>query len=759
MDAPDFTPVGTSPMLPVAKDGKILRTRLKDAVQGREVYKKMRKADELAAKERARVQSMLDGERPMDQAELDQNGLGEICNVNWGQAEQLLSIATSPYIDLLESVDVFITTPTSFGDPQMRPEWETIMSEEFTRMLRTWPEFFPRYLYLIQQFLAHGVVVAFFEDEIDWRPQVAPIGDFLIPRQTRASDEEIEVCAIVRGVACHELFQKIEDEKLAAELGWDVKATKRAIMGAVQVKEDNTSMNWEFLQREFKNNDIGYSNGAEATEVKLVFMWVREVDGTISQYIFPEADSDQKEFLFKGRSRFKSTTEAFTSFCYGIGTNGYFHSIRGLGTKIFSIVQALNRLRCRFYDGIMAASMMMLEAESEEAIENLSLVHIGPFMIKPQGTKFTPMDVPNYNQSVIPGLQDLNNLLQQQAGQYSTEAIFNAQKERTRYEVQAQLESLSNINIASLTLFYQPWERLLKEVLRRVSRQDYFPQDPGGEAVADFRGRCMERGVPVEALLSIDVRRAKVVRAIGNGSSAARSAIMNQLYQLSSGYDPYGQQLIRRDLTRTIGGVEAADRYTPAPEQQRPPMEAKTAMLENNQLRTGLPVEALPSEMHAIHLPIHIQEIEQFIMAVDQGQVPLVEATPQMVPVYEHALAHAEFMQGDPSYPMFKQRLQQLGEYINNGIKALGKLQREQAQAQAEGEAQAPAPEQPQGPNPEQIGAAENLRMKTIEAEIKLRMAEEKHQQDLRIRDQKAAQEMAIKAAEATARLSQRTFQ
>ena len=234
---------------------------------------------------------------------------------------------------------------------------------------------------------------------------------------------------------------------------------------------------------------------------------------------------------------------------------------------------------------------------------------------------------------------------------------------------------------------------------------------------------------------------------------------MNQLYQLSSGYDPYGQQLIRRDLTRTIGGVEAADRYTPAPEQQRPPMEAKTAMLENNQLRTGLPVEALPSEMHAIHLPIHIQEIEQFIMAVDQGQVPLVEATPQMVPVYEHALAHAEFMQGDPSYPMFKQRLQQLGEYINNGIKALGKLQREQAQAQAEGEAQAPAPEQSQGPNPEQIGAAENLRMKTIEAEIKLRMAEEKHQQDLRIRDQKAAQEMAIKAAEATARLSQRTFQ
>lgn len=751
-------------MLPVAKDGKILRTRLKNAVEGREVYKRMRKADELAAKERARVQSMLDGERPMDQAELDQNGLGEICNVNWGQAEQLLNLATSPYIDLLESVDVFITTPVGFGDPQMRPEWETVIAEEFTRMLRNWPEFFPRYLYLIQQFLAHGVVVAFFEDEIDWRPQIAPIGDFLIPRQTRASDEEIEVCAIVRGVACHELYQKIEDEKLATELGWDVAATKKAIVGAVQVKDDNTSINWEFLQREFKNNDIGYSNGAEASEVKLVFMWVRETDGSISQVIFPETDSDNKKFLFKGQSKFKTTTQAFTSFCYGVGTNGYFHSIRGLGTKIFSTVQALNRLRCRFFDGIMASSMMMLEAENEEAIENLSLVHIGPFIIKPQGTKFLPMDVPNYNQSVLPGMQDLNTLLQQQAGQYSTEAIFNAQRERTRYEVQAQLESLSNINIAALTLFYQPWERLLKELLRRVSRQDYFPQDPGGEAVANFRGRCMERGVPVEALLSIDTRRAKVVRAIGNGSSAARSAIMNQLYQLSQNYDPQGRQLVLRDLTRTIGGVEAADRYAPAPEQQRPPMEAKTAMLENNQLRTGLPVEALPTEMHAIHLPIHVQEIEQFIVAVDQGQTSLVEATQQMVPIYEHAMAHAEFMQGDPSYPMFKQRLQQIGEYVNNGIKAIGKLQREEQMAQAQAQeqeqapAQAPTPEQAPGPDMKALGAAESLRMKTIEAEVKLRMAEEKHRQDLRIRDERAAQEMAIKAAEATARLSQNTF-
>jgi hypothetical protein len=240
----------------------------------------------------------LDGEAPYDQADLVNQGLGEICNVNWGQAEQLLSMATAPYIDLLESVDTIITTPTKFGDPQLRAEWETIISEEFTRMIRNWLEFYPRYLYLVQQFLAHGVVVAYFDDDIDFRFQVSPLGDFLIPRQTRASDEEIEVACFVRSVPPHELYQKIEDEAVATEVGWNVPATKKAIVNAHQINlREDALYNWEKIQREFKNNDIGYSSSAMATEVKLVYMFVKELDGTVSQYIFCEDDQMVREYL------------------------------------------------------------------------------------------------------------------------------------------------------------------------------------------------------------------------------------------------------------------------------------------------------------------------------------------------------------------------------------------------------------------------------------------------------------------------------
>ena len=43
---------------------------------------------------------------------------------------------------------------------------------------------------------------------------------------------------------------------------------------------------------------------------------------------------------------------------------------------------------------------------------------------------------------------------------------------------------------------------------------------------------------------------------------------------------------------------------------------------------------------------------------------------------------------------------------------------------------------------------------KTIEAQVKLRFAEEKHQQEMRLREEQAKQAMAIADAEAAARIA-----
>ena len=751
--SPNFASAQTSEDLlaPVSEDGKLLRSRIKNAKAAYDAYTRMKKSDEQSAITRSRVQAMLDGEPPYDAAAQRANGLAEMCNVNWGQGEQILAFSTAPYIDLIESVDVLCTIPTNFGDATTRLDWEQIMAEEFSRMVRSWPEFFPRYLFLVHQFLAHGVGVTFREDEIDWRWQVAPLGDFLVPRQTRASDEEIEIAAIPRNMPPHELFSKIEDEEVATQNGWNVPQVKRCLMRAQQADENNTvSPDWETLQREYKNNDLGITGAAYASAIKLVFMWVKELDSTVSLYIFSEDQDTDADFLYSKRGRFKNTNQVFNTFCYGIGTNGFFHSIRGLGHKIFSTVQAMNRLRCRFYDGLMTSSMLMLEPESEDAMEDLSLIHFGPFVIKPPNVKFIQKDYPNFAQSLIPGLNDLNGVLQAQVGQYTSETLLNSTRERTRYEVQAQLESLANLSIASLSLFYQPWERLLRETVRRIALPDYLPIDPGGEYVAEFRARCLMRGVPEEALLAIDPSRVRVVRSIGNGSSAARSAIMRQIYELSANFDPQGRQQAIRDLTRTIGGVEAADRYAPAPENQRPPMELKTALLENTLLMKGDEIPVLPNELHAVHFPVHMDALDQLIVAIDEGTMPLEEAGPQIFPLHAHASQTAEFMVGDPNYPQIKQQLQQVDEYAWNIAKRLEKLRRDQAQAQP----------QEGAPNPANANELpDTLQRQMVEASTRLRMKEEAHAQSLRHREEAFRQSQALKDAETAAALARRQSQ
>jgi hypothetical protein len=77
-----------------------------------------------------------------------------------------------------------------------------------------------------------------------------------------------------------------------------------------------------------------------------------------------------------------------------------------------------------------------------------------------------------------------------------------------------------------------------------------------------------------------------------------------------------------------------------------------------------------------------------------------------------------------------KQSLQQLGEIIENGMKALQKMQREQAQA----------PQEEQQPQQGDDGA--------LEAQ-KLQFEREKHDQDMAMKQQKHEQEMAFKFQDA----------
>ena len=198
----------------------------------------------------------------------------------------------SAYVDLINSVETLVKVETSFGDPKERIEWNRIISEEYSFQLRKWPRFNYEYLNLCNHFVGHGVGINYFEDERSWYWRSSGLGDILIPRQTRATEDSIEVAAARRFVPVIEMYKYIENPEVAAELGWNVAEVKKAIKHASSQTELD---DWERLQNEIKNNDLW--TGAKSAKVELVHMWGREFNGSVSHFM-TLPNGDNKDFLY-----------------------------------------------------------------------------------------------------------------------------------------------------------------------------------------------------------------------------------------------------------------------------------------------------------------------------------------------------------------------------------------------------------------------------------------------------------------------------
>lgn len=725
------------PVLNLPEKGPPPTTRIKDPRAANTIYENLRDGDRISAVNRARVQAMFDGTPPYSDSALRESGQSFRTNLNFGEGEKFLEQALSAYVDLINSVELIARVHTNHGTEQEQIEWDRIISEEYSFQLRKWDRFHFEFLNLCHHFVGHGVGVNFFEDDKSWQHRSTGLGDILIPRQTKSSTEAVEVACAVREMDITELYRYVKDEEKAAAMGWNVKEVKKSIRNAYAPTSDTDD--WEKLQAELKNNDL--QCGAKSAKIKVVHLWVKEFNQTVSHFITLE-NSENKEFLCKRIGKYSEISEAFTFFTYGIGTNGTFHSIRGLGYKLFPQLQLSNRIRSQAIDNAMLAGAPMVQPEDERALESLAFNYLGPFAVLPPNVKIVDKAIPNVSQTMMPVLNDLSQMSQERAGQYSNSSALGGDSRKSRFEVAARLEESSRLNLTALNLFYTPWDCHHVELSRRFWAKGYSKYTEGHEEVSDCRKRCLERGVPEDALNNIDYHRTRSVRAVGNGSPGNRMVQLQQLNELAGTFDEQGRHHLFRDQTAALVGHEAADRYIPAQKENRLGVHAKVAQLENEAIMGGADIQVLPDEIHPTHLDIHLPVLDQMFQAIEEGQMELVDAIVPALPLFSHCVQHLEQIQGDvmiqDKVAQYSQHLQQLSEMIVNGQKALAKAQQE-AQEQAVEEGGEQLPEQ-QGPTPEQ-------EVKFQEHQMKLKMMEEQHQMKQMIKLQEHQQKMALEDA------------
>jgi hypothetical protein len=639
-------------------------SRLTDVFAAWALWTAAWQADRENAYNRARVQEMIDGFPPYDQSELDNLGQSQRTNLNLLEGAAIIEAALQPYNDLTSSVDYVAQVETAKGDSQTRSEWNQIISEEFDRTLRNWHRFEFNNQALSREFVVHGLGVVYFEDDFDWRWKVCGLSDFILPRNTPANEEDIDYAIARRRYTTTQLYQFIKDEEFAKQNGWNIEETKKAIYWATSSRNSApTSWEWEELERELKQNDV-YFGRVRAKEIWVLHFWVREFDGTISHFLTLENGLNQ-DFLYRNIGRFKSIRNCVHIFTYGIG-NGYYHSVRGLGYKIFPQIQVSNQLRCAVIDATFFSAGAVIQPEDSVAVDELSFSYMGPFTLVPPNIKFVDYKRENISQNILPIVQDLSAQIQNNTGTYQArfpeQQGVQGRERKTKLEIQAQLSKESTLSTSAMNLFYIPWDRVLAEAFRRLTNPALSQLDPGGPEAFEFRQRCLKRKVPEDALKHI--KRVRAVRAVGYGSASARLLALDQVGQLAPQFDEIGRRNAIRDRVAAYVGYAQADRYVPSIMSGfagRQPIDKKFAELENALLMQGQPVPVNPDDIPVTHIVVHLMAIHAVIAGIKQGQIPAMRGSPMLHSLLNHIVAHVQQLTRDPT------RFQQV-RFINRGL-------------------------------------------------------------------------------------------
>jgi hypothetical protein len=495
-------------------------------------------------------------------------------------------------------------------------------------------------------------------------------------------------------------------------------------------------------------------------------LWVTEFDNRVSHYMIND-DNSVQDFLFKKVGRFENSYQAYTVFTYGVGTNGYYHGVRGQGYDVFAINGALNRAYCSLLEIASFGSAPTFQPKDETALQEMQFIPNGIYNLLSPGIEvIKDTIIPNVSSGTLPIVSAFTQLFRERTASYNTESLVNTSVEKSATQVRAELSNIAKMSVSSLNLFFDPWESLMREMVRRLKRKDYDAREPGGKQVIELHKRLLRRGSEsfgakdryLQAFFDLDVDRLRITKPVGAGSEAARMVSFDRLMGIFGSLPDFGKQNLIWDIASETAGYENAARYAIQPgDSERPTIDASIAQIENNQLIAGSNIQVLDGQNNLVHAKIHVEALNPLVTQAQE----LLELDPmQLAPMLgginalnAHVAQHVELLSQDPQMrsesAMFRQVLQNADEILHNGTLKVQKLM---AQQQQQTMMQGGAEQEQAQPQIDPAVLAKIDSERSIR-QAKLEMDMQTHQQKMIMRQQEASQKLALRDAEVASKI------
>lgn len=717
----------------------------------------MKREERTRSDRRATIQGLLDGNPPKSRQKLADKGRRDEINFNTREGEGMADAAKTPYYTLTFRQQRFANIVTDYGDsPQRRIEWSEKISARFHEMLKGWTGHDWNVQIRDWQMCVYGTGVVMWEDTDSpfWKGR--KVGDVIVPVGALADIDVLPEAAIPREISPVDLYRMVKKEATATARGWFPERVKRAIVNAApQTMKTSMGDNWsERYQDSLRRGDVSW-NGKEHL-IPIVDYLVQEFNGKVTHCILLDdggvgntdslGEENDEGLLFKKIGRFDSFSEVLCPFFFDVGT-GEWHSVKGLGPKIFDFANASNLITCDLLTGARTGSKLLMQATDAVAMQETQLIDVGSAKVIQPGFSMVQHRMDQNLQGPLAVKRDLQNTLQSNTGQYrQRESADNM--EPTLGQAQLNARNQQQLGDAAVdrhmnTLDKQYLEQARraltwgKKLFDRYKNEENPTLPPDEKLVLRFYKYLVKVDmVPEEALKFENICSVNAVRGIGNGSPVSMDLSTRGMLELMPFANERGRNRIQRmRSTFLVGPAETDATFPPFDQEQLPDAHVAWATMENNFLRMPQgEVVVTPEQDHAIHFGVHFSDTSGDFKLLQQGQ-----GDPMAVLVHAHNAGphmkeHLDRMSGDPT------RAAQL-KPMQEGWLTLSKLT-DQLQQQVEEHLASEQANQPQAaPDPALIAA---LRKVDGELQIKAR----KMEGDMALKAQKQEQTMRLKDLE-----------
>lgn len=679
---------------------KAPESRIRSASAVRSRITELKAAEKTRAARRAKIQGLLDGNRPYNQQTLRDKGQGHRTNLNRREGEGWANSAKTPYYDVAMENERPINVVLDYGeDPWRTLEWSTTVSEELKELIDRWDGYDFNTQLVQWQMCVFGVGHMVFEKRMDWRPRARKVGDVLVPDGTSADLDELEECAIPRTMMPVQLYRLIEKEEAAKTAGWFVERAKRAIVNAAtQSFKDANGDHWsEEYQTSLRCGDVAWNS--KSSRIHVVDYLIKEFDGTITKAIVLDDGTgnitldpgkDQDGFLFKKKKCFDSFSEVICPFFFDIGT-GEWHSIKGLGPKIYDFCEVLNRLGSGTIDGARMGSALVLQAGDANATQQTQINEMGGAFVVQPGYTVVQNKIAESLQGPLAVMRDIQNTLQSNTGEYR-QRVSAEDMEPTLGQAQLNAASQSRLSKAAINRYCKSLDRMYREMVRRIFNPKLTKNDPGGKEALEFIDKCVARGVPKEALAFDKICSIKASRPFGHGSEQMRMVLADKVVAMLPTMNERSRNTALRMWAAAYFGQHVANQLYPAFDTpQQADDHIGMATLENNILRQmGGEVVRTPSQDDATHFTVHFADTQETVTDLQAGKVQPMQALVHLHQAGPHMKQHLDAIAGDPTRKDQVGQMQQAWLALSKVADQLQQQIAEAAKAEAQAEAQEP---------------------------------------------------------------------